>query len=76
MKPHIGLGDAASRNWPASFQLANAKCLAHARREFVDLESAFPGECARVLDDLARIYRNDGETNGLAADERPVKTQG
>jgi hypothetical protein len=70
MKPPIGLGDAASRNWPASFQLTIAKCLAHARREFVDLESAFPGECARVLDDLARIYRNDAETSGMSADER------
>jgi hypothetical protein len=70
MKPPIGLGDAASRNWPASFQLTIAKCLAHARREFVDLESAFPGECARVLDDLARIYRNDAETSGMSAEDR------
>jgi transposase len=70
MKPPIGLGDAASRNWPASFQLTVAKCLAHARREFVDLETAFPGECAHVLDDLARIYRYDAETNGMPPEDR------
>jgi hypothetical protein len=70
MKPPIGLGDAASRNWPASFQLTIAKCLAHARREFVDLESTFPGECARVLDDLARVYRHDAEASGMSAEDR------
>jgi transposase len=70
MKPPVGLGDAASRNWPASFQLTIAKCLAHARREFVDLETAFPAECARVLDDLARIYRVDAETSGMSAEAR------
>ena len=70
MKPPIGLGDAAPRNWPASFQLIVAKCLAHGRREFVNLETAFPAECARVLDDLARIYRVDGETRGMSAEDR------
>jgi hypothetical protein len=47
-----------------------AHCLAHARRYFIPLQSAFPEHCARVLDDLGTIYRNDGATRGTDPNER------
>ena len=36
-----------------------AKCLAHARRKFIDIEQTFPDECGRVLDAIAKVYRCD-----------------
>lgn len=70
MRPPIEMGDALSSNWPPGFSLVVAKCLAHARREFVNLEAAFPAECGRVLDDLALIYRVDAETAEMSAADR------
>ena len=36
-----------------------AHCLAHGRRQFVDVAERFPEECRHVLESLAVIYRND-----------------
>jgi hypothetical protein len=66
----VQIGDALSRNWSHAFTVVVAKCLAHARRHFVDIEQAFPDECKRVLDDVAVIYRNDDKTTGKAVAER------
>jgi transposase len=66
----VQIGDALASNWSHTFTVIVAKCLAHARRHFVDIETAFPDECKRVLDDLARIYRNDDATSGKTAAER------
>jgi transposase len=66
----VQIGDALARNWSHAFTVVVAKCLAHARRHFVDIQEAFPDECKRVLDDLAVIYRNDDATSGKTASER------
>jgi len=34
-------------------------CLAHGRRQFVDVAESFPEECRYVLELLAAVYRND-----------------
>ena len=34
-------------------------CLAHGRRQFVDVAESFPDECRYVLESLAVVYRND-----------------
>jgi transposase len=47
----VQIGDALARNWSHSFTVV-AKCLAHARRRFVEIVRAFPTACARVLDAL------------------------
>lgn len=70
LAPPVQIGDAISRNWSHAFTVVVAKCLAHARRQFVDIERAFPDECARVLDDLAAIYRFDAETEGMSVEAR------
>ena len=48
-----------SRNMPAELKTIVANCLAHGRRQFVDVAEHFPQECRRVLEALAVIYRND-----------------
>lgn len=47
-----------------------AHCLAHARRYFIEIQSAFPEHCERVLDDFATIYRNDGAAREMDPQER------
>ncbi len=47
-----------------------AKCLAHARRQFIELEVAFPRACARVLDALAEVYRHDAEAKQMTVAQR------
>jgi hypothetical protein len=37
-----------------------ANCLAHGRRQFVEVAERFPEECRHVLESLSVIYRNDG----------------
>ena len=51
--------DALSRNLPAELETIVANCLAHGRRQFVEVAERFPEECRYVLEALAVIYRND-----------------
>lgn len=66
----IQMSDALAANWTGGFRRIVAKCLAHARRQFVELEAAFPGECGRVLDALAEVYQHDGQTKLMTGTER------
>jgi transposase len=51
--------DALSRNLPGELQTIVAHCLAHARRQFVDIYDRFPEPCLYLLEALAVVYRND-----------------
>jgi transposase len=55
----IQMCDALSRNVPAELQTILAHCLAHGRRQFVDVAERFPQECRHVLEAIAVIYKND-----------------
>jgi len=55
----IQMCDALSRNCPAELKTILANCLAHGRRQFVDVAEHFPEECRHVLEALSVIYRND-----------------
>ena len=55
----IQMCDALSRNLPADLETIVAHCLAHGRRQFVDVAEQFPEECRYVLESLSIIYRND-----------------
>jgi transposase len=55
----IQMCDALSRNLPAGLATILAHCLAHGRRQFVDVADRFPEECQQVLEPLSVIYRND-----------------
>ena len=59
LAPPIQMCDALSRNLPVELETIVANCLAHGRRQFVDVAESFPGECRHVLESLAVIYRND-----------------
>jgi hypothetical protein len=51
--------DALSRNLPKPLRTILANCLAHGRRQFVELLGNFPDECAYILRALGRVYKND-----------------
>jgi hypothetical protein len=55
----IQMCDALSRNMPAELATIVANCLAHGRRQFVDVVDRFPEECRHVLEVLSVVYHND-----------------
>jgi transposase len=55
----IQMCDALSRNLPPAFKTLLANCLAHGRRQFVDVADRFPDECRYVLESLGDVYKND-----------------
>ena len=57
--PPIQMCDALARNIPKAFETLLANCLAHGRRQFVDVAESFPQECHYVLETLAGVYKND-----------------
>jgi hypothetical protein len=67
--------DALSRNvpkLPEGVEILVANCLAHGRRQFVEVARNFPDECRYVLETLGEVYKYDAEARelGLAAEER------
>jgi transposase len=59
LPPPIQMCDALSRNLPGELKTILANCLAHARRQFVDVYDRFPEQCRHLLEALAVVYRND-----------------
>lgn len=57
LPPPIQMCDALSRNLPGELPTILANCLAHARRNFVDVYDAFPEEVRHMLLQLERVYR-------------------
>jgi hypothetical protein len=68
----IQMCDALARNLPKPLEVALANCLAHGRRQFVEVAANFPEECRHVLERLAEVYRTDEQarTQGLSPAER------
>lgn len=71
----IQMCDAASRNVPKlseGAQILVANCIAHGRRQFVEVAQSFPSECRYVLEALGRVYYQDAQARGqsLSAQER------
>ncbi|MDQ3255351.1 MAG: IS66 family transposase [Acidobacteriota bacterium] len=70
LAPPIQMSDALAANWTGEFERIVAKCLAHARRQFVDIEPAFPRECATVLDAIGAVYGFDAQTRAMNDEQR------
>ena len=72
LSPPIQMCDALSRNVPKEFETLLANCLAHARRNFVDLVPSFPEQCRFVIEALAKVYHHDkmAKEQGLSAEQR------
>ncbi len=64
LPPPIQMCDALSRNAPKltpGVEILIANCLAHGRRQFVDIAPNFPGQCRYVLEMLGSVYKHDAE---------------
>jgi len=59
LQPPIQMCDALSRNTSGEFETIVANCVTHARRKFVEVADSFPVECEHVLNELAKVYKND-----------------
>jgi transposase len=74
LPPPIQMCDALSRNTPkaAGVEILLANCMAHGRRQFVDIAPNFPAECRYVLESLGAVYYNDAMTReqSLSAEDR------
>jgi hypothetical protein len=66
--------DALSRNTPklAGVEVLLANCLAHGRRQFVEVAANFPDECRYVLETLGAVYGFDAEAKrrGFTPEQR------
>src|ERR1700721_3293080 len=67
--------DALSRNIPrlaAGVEILLANCLAHGKRQIVEVAENFPDQCRYVLEMLGKVYGHDAEARerGLKPEER------
>jgi len=69
----IQMCDALSRNTPKlpGVEVLLANCLAHGRRQVVDVAANFPKECRYVLETLGKVYQTDAQ-----ARERQLSPEG
>jgi transposase len=70
LAPPLQVGDALAANWSHPIPVIAVKCLAHARRQFTDIEDLFPEECRQVRDALAAVYRYEAETKTMTPAQR------
>jgi hypothetical protein len=73
--PAIQMSDALSWNAPKlpdGVELLVAHCLAHGRRQIIEVAQNFPVECRHVLERLGEVYRNDAGARdaNMTAEER------
>jgi transposase len=71
----IQMCDALSRNTPKltnGVKILLANCIAHGRRQFVEIAANFPQECGYVLESLGMVYGNEvfAREQGLDAESR------
>ena len=60
----VQMSDALSRNTsalPEGVEILLANCLAHGRRQFVEVAANFPEACRYVLETLGSVYKYDAE---------------
>ncbi len=72
LPPPIQMCDALAANTAGELGTIVANCLAHGRRQFVDVAHNFPDECRYVLETLREVYRTDAaaRAQGMSAAER------
>jgi transposase len=72
LEPPMQMCDALAANVCAEFATVVCNCLAHGRRQFVDVIEHFPKECAHVIDVLAQVYAEDahGRAQKMTPEQR------
>ena len=70
--PPLHMCDGLAQNDPKGHARVECQCNVHARRNFVDIQSAFPEECRTVVKSFSEIYRVEAQVkaDGLAPQER------
>jgi transposase len=73
--PPIQMSDALARNvpkLPPNLQVVTANCLAHGRRQVVDVVTRFPEACQHILEALGEVYGHEAEAvrRTLSPDDR------
>ena len=70
--PPIQMSDSLQSNMSQELKTIIAKCLVHARRNFVDILQNFPEQCKYVIDVFSDIYKNESITHKeeMTPDER------
>lgn len=70
LDPPIQMCDGLNRNVPEEFKTILSNCLVHARRQFIDVASAFPKEVEHVIEEICLVYLHDREAKSLTPVER------
>jgi transposase len=68
--PPLQVGDALAANGSHTSPVIPVQCLAHARRQFTDIEEMFPEECGHVREEFATVYHYDSQTAGMTPEQR------
>jgi transposase len=61
LAPAMQMCDALAANVAGEFTTIVAKCLAHGRRQVVDVAEQFPEAARHVVEALAKVYTNDAQ---------------
>jgi hypothetical protein len=59
LEPPMQMCDALAANVSPEFTTVLCNCVAHGRRQFVDVIEHFPKECSHVIEVLAKVYAED-----------------
>jgi hypothetical protein len=64
--------DGLAQNTPKGHLTLDCSCNVHARRNFVEIQSAFPQECRQVVESFSEIYRVEAQAKAdqLSPQER------
>jgi transposase len=70
--PPLHMRDGLAQNTPKGHPTLDCGCNVHARRNFVEIQSAFPQECRKVVECFSEIYRVEAQTKAdqLSPQER------
>jgi transposase len=64
-QPPIQMCDGLSRNLPNEIKTILSNCLAHGRRQFVELVEDYPEEVTHLLTEIGTVYKIEGEAKAL-----------
>ena len=73
LPPMLRMADALAANTLKRHddRVVDLNCLTHARRQFVDIQDFFPGECERVIAAIAKVYQQEAKC--LEAEFNPAQ---
>jgi transposase len=72
LAPPVQMCDGLDRNVPGEMKTILSNCLAHARRQHVDVMESFPEQVEHMIEQIALVYEHDAraKSQGMSAEER------